>query len=45
LQTVNALLYALGIYLLTFVIALFVGVLIVFIRHASTDRSKRAAKQ
>jgi hypothetical protein len=45
LQTINALLYAMGIYVLAFVIAMFVGVIIVVIDRTSAGRIKRTAKQ
>jgi hypothetical protein len=45
LQAINALIYAAGIYLLTTIIALFVGVIIVIIDRASADPIKRAVKQ
>jgi hypothetical protein len=45
LQTINALLYASGIYVLAFVIAMFVSVIIVVIDKASAGRIKRRANR
>ena len=45
MQTINALLYATGIYVLAFVISMFVGMIIVVIDRASAGRIKRTAKQ
>jgi hypothetical protein len=45
LQTINALFYATGIYALTLVIALFVGVIIVIIDRASAGRIKHVHKK
>jgi hypothetical protein len=45
LQTINALLYAAGIYVLAFVISMFVGMIIVIIDRASADRIKPTSKK
>jgi len=39
-ETINALVYVMGIYILTSVIALFVALIIVGIRRATADRIK-----
>ncbi|MDA8188382.1 MAG: hypothetical protein M0T85_09590 [Dehalococcoidales bacterium] len=40
MEAVNALIFVMGVYVLTLVVALFVGVVIVVIRRATAERAK-----